>query len=115
MTGGLIQIRVDRDDVLESTEGTIESATVGRGKHRVAGHGEQRAHLPCPARLDLIGQRGHRRIAPELGKLPHATAPAIERPAPAEARKDGHRVHGRRGEHHAADLIEMAGDEIEYL
>ena len=111
----LVEIAVDRDDVLERGERAIEAPPVRRRQHRIAGDGDERAHAPAAVQFDFVGERGDRQVAAELRQLTGAAAPPIVGAAHAEPRQDRHDIDGRRRQHHAADLVEMTGDEIERL
>ena len=90
-----------------------EPGPVRGGEHRVAGDREQRPDLAWARGLDLLGQRGDRQLAAELRQVPDPAAPGVEVTAPGQAASD--HVDHRRGEHRAADPVEVAGDQVEHL
>ena len=85
---GLVEISINRDDVLERGEGAIEAAPVGRREHGVPGDGDERSHAPRSAHFDFVGERRHRQVAAELGQMARAAAPPIVGAAQAEPRQD---------------------------
>ena len=68
----LVQVRVDRDHVLERAERAVDARPVRRGEHRVARARDERADLSGPRRLDLLGEHGDRQLASRLLELAHA-------------------------------------------
>ena len=108
----LVDVDVDRHHEVQPAQRLVEPRPVRRGEHRVAGHGEERA--------DLSVARASRspRAAPTTGSSPPISgrprtrdAPRVEVPAPDQAGADD--VDRRRGEHHAARPVEVAGEEVE--
>ena len=91
----------------------VEPRPVRRRQDRVAGQRQQRPDLPVARRLDLLAQRGDRQLAGELRQPADAAAPQVVVPAADQPGAD--RVDGRRGEHRAADAVEVAGQQVEQL
>ena len=60
VAGGFIYIEIDAEHELQPVQGLLQLATVGSGQHRVAGHGDQRAHLAFAGGEHLFGQGRHR-------------------------------------------------------
>lgn len=102
VAGGLVQVDVDRDHVLEAAQGAVQTGPVGRGEHGIAGVREKRTDLPRPRGLHLLGQHGQGPFTGELGQSPDAASTPVEVAALAEAVGEGHDVDGGSREHRAA-------------
>ena len=92
-------------------ERAVEPVGVGRRHRRVAGDGDERAHLAVAGRLDLLGEHDDRELAEELGQAAHADVRRPKRHAPALARSRRRVGAAGRGlrEHRAAGSVEVAG------
>ena len=95
----------------------LEPVGVRGRDHRVAGDGDERAHLALAGRVDLLGQAGDRQLAVGLGQPAHAAVPAPEAHALAAAAGAGRVALRRRGarEHRAALAVEVAGQHVEHV
>ena len=116
VTGGLVQIDVDRDHEVEVRERTLEAISVGGGEGGVARDGEQCAHLPLARRLHLLGETRGRELAQHLEGAAHPGAVSVEPDSAAGARAVGRRhERGAEWEHHAAGSIEIPGQVVEHV
>ena len=117
VAGGLVDVDVDADHEVQPLERRGQAVAVRRAHRRVAGHGEQRAHLALARRLDLLGQARRRQLAEDLAQPAHAAVPAPEGGAAAAPGLAGGVRRADRGarEHRAARAVEVAGEDVEHV
>ena len=112
VAGRLVEVRVDGHHEVERRQRPVEPPAVRRRQHRVAGDGDDGAHLPVARRVDLLGQRRGRELADDLGRAPHAArAPSRREPA-AGARRTPPGVRRQR-EHRATGPVEVPGEDVD--
>ncbi len=115
VTGGLVEVRIDRDHEIEPGQRLLELAAVRRREHRVAGGGDERTDPPLAGRQDLLGERRHRELAAELRQPAHARAALAERAGRTERPAQTDDVEGGPREHRAADPVEVACQDVQQL
>src|SRR4029453_6751955 len=111
----LVQEDVEAEHELEPVERGVEARAVRRTQHRVAGNRDQRSHLTLAGRFDLFRQTGTGQLAIDLRRLAYAAVPPPETHSLAAPRGAARvrRPGGRTGEHRAAGLVEMAGEDVD--
>ncbi len=60
IAGRLVDVEIHAEHELQAIQRLLQLAAVGRGEHRVAGHGDQRTHLPFSRLEHLFGQCRYR-------------------------------------------------------
>lgn len=71
VSGGLVQVEVDRHHEFQGIQGSLQPAGIRPTQDRVAGQRHQRPDLPAAGSLDLLGKAGQRQLAAELRQSPH--------------------------------------------
>ena len=86
MAAGRGDIHVDADHQIEVRERRIEPAAVGNRQHRVAGHGNEDAHLAAARCGNFLGHRHGGEFPQHLGvpRNPAVKTPAASRPGLAD-------------------------------
>ena len=109
--GGLVQVDVDGDHEVEALERAGQAFAVGRGEHRVARDGHQRADALVATSVDLLGESRGGQLARELRQPTHARSPAPV----VVARTSPGLVPGARGgarEHGAPRAVQVPGEDV---
>ena len=114
---GLVEVDVEREHEVQALQGPVQPRAVGRGQHRVARDGDQRADLALARRLHLLREHPDRQLAEHLGRPADARVPAPgpeALAAPARPLRVG-RARGRAREHRPAHAVEVAGERVEHV
>ena len=60
IASGFVDVEIHTEHELQPIQRLLQLAPVGRGEHRVSGHGDQCTHLPFPRFKHLLGQCRYR-------------------------------------------------------
>ncbi len=111
VTGGFVEVEIDRRHEIEALESSLELYAVRGRKDRVAGYREQGPNLPLSLCEDLLRQGRNRQLATVCGKASHPAG------VPPEMAGAGicDQVNGRLREHGTTDAVEVAGNDVQYV
>ena len=114
VTCRLVEIRIDRNHHIERGQGGFGAVAVGDRASRIARHGHENTDLAGAGSLDLLRQRGNRKLALCLGATADPRRAATGDEASPRSDLVGWKV-CRVGPHHAARLVEVAGQDGDHV